>query len=99
MECYEDMRRYIGSGGFVVCDRFPMPGLELMDSPRVKLIVNLNNKYYKKLSLLEESYYKKLTRLNITLMLVVSPEIAAVRQPTDGEKYVKARAKEALEFF
>ncbi len=97
-KCYEKIRKCIGSGGFVVCDRFPMEGIELMDSPRIKLVANLDSPFYKKISLLEKSYYKKLSRLNMTFMLVVSPEVAAVRQPSDGVEYVKIRAAEALRF-
>ncbi len=75
-----------------------MEGIELMDSPRIKLVANLDSPFYKKISLLEKSYYKKLSRLNMTFMLVVSPEVAAVRQPSDGVEYVKIRAAEALRF-
>lgn len=97
-KCYMKARRYIGSGAIVVCDRFPLPDIKLMDSPKIKEISNVSNPFYSRLAKKEQKIYDKLSCLDMTFLLVVSPDVAVTRQPGDGDEYVKTRANEVLSF-
>lgn len=96
LRCYARAKRVIGSGGIVICDRFPLPELSLMDSPQLASVIDPGNSFCKKYIKKEKGIYSQLARLDLTLLLKVSGEVAAQRQPGDGEDYVKARAKEVL---
>ena len=91
---YRKIRRLIGRGEGVICDRFPLEGVELMDSPKIAKVANMKKSYYKNLAEKERVYYREMRRLDLTFMLAVDPETAAKRQPTDGEDYVMKRAEE-----
>jgi len=90
----EHATRLAGRGVIVVCDRFPLAGLGLMDSPRIMSMTNRNNRLYRRLAEMEEQEYAKIKLMDLTLLLLVEPATAAMRQPGDGEAYVLQRAEE-----
>ncbi len=96
LRCYAQAKRVIGSGGIVICDRFPLPYLSLMDSPRLASVIDSSSPFCQRYIKKENAIYARMVRLDLTLLLKVSEEVAAKRQPGDGEAYVKARAKEVL---
>jgi thymidylate kinase len=89
---YRKIRRDVGQGKCVIIDRYPIPGIDWMDSPMIHRIPEAAGKY-DYLSRKERSYYEKMLAAEQTILLIVSPEVAAQRQVSDGYDYVIERAE------
>lgn len=88
---YKRIRRDVGMGKCVIIDRYPVKGIEWMDSPMIHRITGFEDKF-KFLTAKERSYYERILPAEQTILLIVSPEIAAQRQILDGYDYVIERA-------
>jgi thymidylate kinase len=84
-------------GGLVICDRFPLPQLTLMDAPRIERTIGTKGRLAAGLSRLEQRYYRALTPPEVLIVLRVDPEIAVQRQPGDEPDYIRSRWSEIWE--
>jgi len=84
-------------GGLVICDRFPLPQLTLMDAPRIERTLGATGRLAAALSRLEQRHYRALTRPDVLIVLRVDPEIAVQRQPGDEPDYIRSRWSEIWE--
>jgi thymidylate kinase len=93
---YRNARRIATNGGLVICDRFPLPQISLMDAPRVRRAVapGVQNGIVPRLAALEERYYRALTAADVLIVLRVDPEIAVARKPEEAPEFVRARWRE-----
>jgi thymidylate kinase len=93
---YRTARRIAGDGGLVVCDRFPLPQLTLMDAPRLARGhgPEPSSRLTRRLAALEQSYYQRLTLPDVLIVLRVDPEIAVARKPEESAEFVRARWRE-----
>jgi thymidylate kinase len=82
---YRVARRAATTGVVVLCDRFPLPQLRLMDSPRIGA---------GRLGALEAGYYRRIGRPELLVVLRVDPEVAVVRKPEEAPEFVRARWSE-----
>lgn len=89
---YRKIRKDVSSGKCVIIDRYPVPGIEWMDSPMIHRITGSEGRY-RALARKEKFYYDNIYAAEQTILLIVSPEIAAQRQISDGYEYVMSRAK------
>ena len=92
---FRRIRRIATNGGLVLCDRFPLRELKLMDGPRVQRVTD-PDRWSRLTSLLaarERRYYRAITRPDVLIVLRVDPETAVARtdEPPD---FVRARWRE-----
>jgi thymidylate kinase len=87
---YIKMRRFATNGGLVICDRYPLPQIKLMDGPLIELVTPAPqaNGLIGWLMHREKSYYKSLMPPEVLIVLKVHPETAvqrAVQRKVDEE--------------
>jgi thymidylate kinase len=89
-------RRFATNGGLVLCDRFPIPAVKIMDGPQVERVTRnmKTNKLIKFLAKLEEKYYKQILLPDLLMTLRVDPEISVQRKTDETADSVRSRAGE-----
>ena len=96
---YARARRFASNGGLVICDRYPVPQITLMDGPQSDSRPNGGRaKWFARfLVQTERTYYQHILLPELLIVLRVDPEIAVDRR-TDGEEAtVRARCQEIYE--
>jgi thymidylate kinase len=93
---YIKARRFTSKGGIVICDRFPLSQVQLMDGPQVKRMSNTTKKnwFINFLVKLESIYYRPILLPELLIVLKVSPETAVIRKTNESEASVRARSAE-----
>ena len=81
----------------MLCDRFPLPELELMDGPRrtgqgLESLAPADGPVAAR----ERRYYRAITPPDVLIVLLVDPEIAVVRQSTESADSIRSRWREVL---
>ena len=78
---YAKMRRYATNGGFVVCDRFPLRQIQLMDGPQIPHLVpaEKTSSLIRLLARWEADYYARILSPDLLIVLRLDPEIAINR--------------------
>jgi thymidylate kinase len=96
---YVKARRFATNGGFVICDRFPLPQVKLMDGPLVEQMINTGqtNWLIKLLIELEKRYYQQIMLPELLIVLKVDPEIAGQRKTDEDAASVRVRCQEIWE--
>ena len=99
MRTFASARRFANSGGLVICDRFPLAGVETMDGPMLEHLVEPSDRsnLVDKLVALERHYYQAITTPDVVIVLKLPPELALKRRPEDPPASVRARATEIWE--
>ena len=93
---YKKARRSASNGGIVICDRFPLPQVKLMDGPQVERMASAikKNWFIKFLTSLESSYYQQIMLPELLIVLRLDPETAVIRKSDEAEVSVRARSTE-----
>ncbi|MBD2355857.1 hypothetical protein H6G41_14730 [Tolypothrix sp. FACHB-123] len=93
---YAKARRFATNGGIVICDRFPIPQIKLMDGPQIERLVDPSqmNGFRKFLLQLEQHWYQYITLPDLLIVLKLDPEIAVQRKTTEKESHVRPRSTE-----
>ena len=93
---YMKARRFAINGGVALCDRYPVPQLQLMDGPNIARTVppQQRNQLIKFLMKLENNYYRQIMPPDLLLVLRVNPDIAVQRKTTEIEQHVRTRSTE-----
>jgi thymidylate kinase len=92
---YQLARRASAGGALVICDRFPLEEISLMDSPRGQLVPGLQRRPIARwLATREADYYDRIARPDLLIVLRVDPEVAVGRRGEDGAEFVRRRAEE-----
>ena len=96
---YRSARRDAGNGGLVICDRFPLPQLSLMDALQVQRHTAAVSGGWlgPRLLALEERYYRAISSPDVLLVLRVDPDVAVGRKPDEPPEFVRARWREIWE--
>ncbi len=96
---YVGARRAANTGTVVVCDRFPLEGLRLMDGARTTEIVEVEGRPLARWLIdREAAYYDRILPPDLLIVLRVDPEIAVERRRGDeDEDFVRRRAAEVWE--
>jgi thymidylate kinase len=93
---YVTARRLATNGGLVICDRFPLAEIKIMDGPQVERVTRSlkPNKLIRVLAGLENKYYKQIKIPDLLIVLRVSPDISAQRKIDETAESVRSRAGE-----
>jgi len=94
---YSKIQRSCNNGVVALIDRYPVKEIKQMDCARMHLLPGYNKENPGIMASLEKKYYEKILSPDVTMLLVVDPEVAAARQPDDGYAYVIRRATEIQE--
>jgi thymidylate kinase len=96
---YTKARRFATNGGIVICDRFPLPQVQLMDRPQSERMTTTvrTNRFIRFLIEQEEKYYRPMTLPELLIVLKLDPEIAVQRKPDEDAASVRARTTEIWE--
>ena len=92
---FRSVRRIATNGGLVLCDRFPLPQLTLMDARRVERAIGPSGstRLAARLAALEDRYYRAMSP-DVLIVLRVDPEIAVARKPEEAPDFIRARWRE-----
>jgi thymidylate kinase len=93
---YLKARRYASNGGLVICDRYPLPQVRLMDGAHSNRMSNIEraNRLIKFLAQAEKQYYERIMLPELLIVLRVDPEIAIQRKMNEDVVLVRARCQE-----
>ncbi|BAY24261.1 thymidylate kinase [Calothrix sp. NIES-2100] len=96
---YARARRLATNGGIVICDRFPLPEIKLMDTPQIERVVSVErqNKFINFLSKLEQHWYEYIALPEVLIILKLHPETAVQRKTDEKESHVRVRSTEVWE--
>jgi thymidylate kinase len=90
-----NVRRIATNGGLVICDRWPLPQLSLMDTPRIQRSLRADDSLLARgLAEIEQRYYRAMTQPDVLIVLLVDPEVAVARKPEEHPDFVRARWSE-----
>jgi thymidylate kinase len=93
---YVKARRFATNGGLVICDRFPVPQVKLMDGPQAERMTSnrQSNWLIKLLTRLEKQYYQQILLPELLVVLRVDPETAVQRKTDEDAVTVRPRSSE-----
>ena len=93
---YNRARRFATNGGLVICDRFPLTQIKIMDGPQVERVTCSikANTVIKFLAALEHRYYQRIMLPDLLIVLRVDPEVCAQRKMDETADSVLSRSQE-----
>jgi thymidylate kinase len=93
---YKQARRFATNGGLVICDRFPLQQIKIMDGPQVERVTSgvKTNNLIKFLAALEHQYYQRIMLPDLLIVLRVDPEICVQRKTDEASDSVRSRTRE-----
>ncbi len=109
---YKKAQRFATNDGLVICDRFPLPQIKLMDGPLSERFISqliagplakrfMSPRQTSRLARLlvkrEASYYNQIVLPELLIVLRVDPEIAVQRRTDEDADFVRERSSEIWE--
>jgi len=96
---YVRARRFATNGGLVVCDRYPVPEVKLMDGPQSDRVnkTGQTNRLVESLIQSEKRYYQQMMPPDLLIVLRIDPEIAVQRRADEEAAFIRARCREIWE--
>jgi thymidylate kinase len=96
LRAYHAARRFATNGGLVICDRYPLPQIKVMDGPQVERVTcgMKPNWFIEALARREKQYYRQISPPDLLIALRVDPEISVRRKTDEDSDSVRARAEE-----
>ncbi len=93
---YKRARRFASNGGLVICDRFPLPQIKIMDGAQVERVTAglKGNRFLQFLATLERHYYQQIMFPDLLVVLRVDPEICVQRKTNETPESVRSRSGE-----
>lgn len=93
---YKHARRFATNGGLVICDRFPLQQVKIMDGPQVERVTQgmKTNSLIKFLAYVERYYYQQIMLPDLLIVLRVDPEICVQRKTDETPDSVRSRSRE-----
>lgn len=89
-------RRAASNGAIVVCDRYPIPEIELMDGAVSARMADPagRGRVVGYLARLERRYYDRIPYPDLLIVLRVHPDLAVLRKREERESYLRPRSEE-----
>lgn len=98
---YRRAARAAARGGVVLCDRYPLPQLSVMDGPQIRRRLGTNGAGTGSLARaamrLEEHLYAPMAEPDLLFVLQVPAEVSRRRKPEENPAKVEERAREILD--
>ena len=96
---YVRARRFATNGGIVVCDRWPVAQLSLMDGPNIERSLGgaKRNRLVNFLLRAEMKCYAEIMPPDVLVVLRLDPEVAVRRKTEESETHVRTRSSELWE--
>lgn len=92
---YVKARRFANAGGLVICDRFPLPQIRLMDGPVIEQIAGGDNgRLARFLIEFEHRQYRRIALPELAIVLRLDPDEAVRRKTEEDPAQVRARSSE-----
>jgi len=93
---YVRARRAAAKGALVICDRFPLREIKLMDGPAMASIATSPglNRLVRRIVSLERTYYERIRDPDVLVVLRIDPSLAVRRKAEEDEAFVVARCTE-----
>jgi thymidylate kinase len=93
---YVRARRAAAKGALVICDRYPLREIKLMDGPAMASIARspARNSLVRRIIDLERTYYERIRDPDVLFVLRIDPNLAVQRKPEEDEAFVTARCNE-----
>lgn len=93
------VRRQAARGHLLVCDRYPLPQLTLMDGSRTRWLSRASlPPVAARLAALEQRWYADIGEPDVTLVLRVDPDVAVARKVgVDPAEFVRPRVAEVFD--
>ncbi len=94
---YRRARRLASNGAIVLCDRYPLPGVALMDGPITARMKDPSRwgLWARAMSTLERRYYERIASPDILFVLLLDPDVAVERRRgVEAESSVRPRSEE-----
>ena len=93
---YNKARRLATNGSLVLCDRYPLAEVKIMDGPQVERVTRgiKSTRLIRFLARLEKQYYDQISLPDILTVLHVAPEISVQRKTDESADSVHSRAEE-----
>lgn len=94
LRLYKRMRRRAADGELVICDRYPVAGIYLMDNAKINISRRHLKPLAKRLGKIEEWYYRRIKSPDVMLVLRVEPFTAVNRKFDEDRGHVFLRSTE-----
>jgi thymidylate kinase len=94
---YRRARRWATNGAIVVCDRYPLPEVKLMDGAVTARLDGRTRRgrLFEYLANLEKSFYERIAYPDILIVLRVDPDLAVLRKRgEEQESFMRPRSEE-----
>jgi thymidylate kinase len=94
---YRRARRWATNGAIVVCDRYPLPEVKLMDGAVTAHLDGRTRRgrLFEYLANLEKSFYDRIAHPDILIVLRVDPDLAVLRKRgEEQESFMRPRSEE-----
>jgi len=93
---YLAARRLATNGYSVICDRYPLAEVRIMDGPQVERVTCgiKPNKLIRGLAKIENRYYEQILQPDLLIVLRVAPDISVQRKTDEMADSVRSRAGE-----
>jgi thymidylate kinase len=80
----------------VICDRFPLEQIKIMDGPQVERVTRemKPNSFIRMLAAVEDHYYRQIMLPDLLIVLRVDPEICVQRKTDETPDSVRSRSRE-----
>lgn len=92
---YKRARREATNGRIVICDRFPIPEITLMDGGRGRRLLEARDPLVRLFARLERRYYEHIRSPDVLIVLRVDPDLAVLRKRgEEHEAFIRPRAEE-----
>lgn len=90
---YVAARRFVGGGGIVVCDRYPLAQVAVMDGERTGWVAATKpqSRLVRSLVGVEQRYYRRILPPDLLIVLRVDPEIAVQRRSDEDPVATRTR--------
>ena len=97
---YARARRFATAGGIVICDRWPVPGFQLMEAPQLFTATPSANggKCHQALQRRESHYHQIFPDPDRLVVLRLDPEVAVARRPYENGALLRIRSQEVWDF-
>ena len=93
---YKKARRLASNGCLVICDRYPLSEVKIMDGPQVERVATgmEPNRFLRFLAGLEKKYYGQILLPDVLAVLRVDPKVSVERKTDETAASVQSRAEE-----